>query len=110
LTTDPLPVAVETYFAATNAFDRDAVLATFTRNARVNDEGRLVSGLDEIAAWFDEIVAAYQPQFRLATSTVENEWLVVSTAVSGTFPGGEVRRAHRFLLSGARIAVLEIHD
>lgn len=110
MTIELLPDAVESYFRATNAFDRDAVLATFTRDARIDDEGRLVSGHDEIVAWFDGVVAAYRPRFRLTASTLEDGWVVVSTAVSGTFPGGEVPRAHRFRISSARIAVLEIRD
>lgn len=107
--TDDAAPPVAAYFAATNAFDREALLATFTREATIDDEGRFMSGHDAVAAWFDETVAAYRPRFRITGSEVEAGWIVVSTAVSGTFPGGEVLRVHRFLLAGTRIAALEIH-
>lgn len=50
---------VADYVAATNAFDRDAMLAAFTDDAIVNDIQREFDGFAAIAAWTDrEIVGA----------------------------------------------------
>jgi SnoaL-like domain len=43
-----MPAAVADYFAAVNAFDTDAIVATFASDAYVNDNRRHIAGWDAI--------------------------------------------------------------
>ncbi|WP_042430905.1 nuclear transport factor 2 family protein [Streptacidiphilus anmyonensis] len=55
--TAALPRAVATYVEAVNAFDVDAVMATFAADAVVNDASREFADPGSIRAWLDrEIV------------------------------------------------------
>ena len=49
--TNQLPAAVQRHIDAVNAFDLDAVVATFTADALVNDNHREIRGTDAIRAW-----------------------------------------------------------
>jgi hypothetical protein len=52
-----IPSAAQRYVDAVNAFDIDAVLATFTADAVVNDNHREFADPDSVRAWIaDEIV------------------------------------------------------
>jgi hypothetical protein len=46
--TTELPAVVAEYIAAVNAFDVDAIVATFASDAYVNDNRREIVGLDAI--------------------------------------------------------------
>ena len=46
-----LPSIVAEYIRAVNAFDTDAIMATFASDALVNDNHREFSGTDQIRAW-----------------------------------------------------------
>jgi hypothetical protein len=49
-----LPPVVAEYLAAVNAFDVDAVVATFAPDAYVNDARREISGIDAIRLWVEK--------------------------------------------------------
>ena len=49
-----LPRAVADYLAAVNAFDVDAVVATFAEDAYVNDARREINGIDAIRRWVEK--------------------------------------------------------
>jgi hypothetical protein len=51
MTTTELPGVIAEHIAAVNAFDVDAVVATFAPDAYVNDARREINGLDAIRAW-----------------------------------------------------------
>ena len=48
------PPAVAAYLAAVNAFDADAIVATFAEDAYVNDARREINGIDAIRAWVEK--------------------------------------------------------
>jgi hypothetical protein len=48
-----LDTVIAEHIAAVNAFDTDAILATFTEGAFVNDARREFRGLDAIRAWVE---------------------------------------------------------
>jgi limonene-1,2-epoxide hydrolase len=50
-TTTELSGVIAAHVAAVNAFDVDAVVATFAPDAYVNDARREIHGLDSIRAW-----------------------------------------------------------
>ena len=49
----PLPPAVAAYLAGVNAFDVDAIVATFAQDAYVNDARREINGIDAIRRWVE---------------------------------------------------------
>ncbi|MGW5113292.1 hypothetical protein [Nocardia sp. NPDC004123] len=48
---DALPEVVAAHIAAVNAFDLDAIVATFAEDALVNDVRREFAGTPSIRAW-----------------------------------------------------------
>ena len=51
MTPKDLPAPVAAYIAATNAFNIDALMATFAENALVNDRRNEFDGRDAIRSW-----------------------------------------------------------
>jgi hypothetical protein len=51
MSTTELTGVVAEHIAAVNAFDIDAVVTTFARDAYVNDARREINGIDAIRAW-----------------------------------------------------------
>ena len=49
-----LPPIVAEYLAAVNAFDVDAIVATFAPDAYVNDARREINGVDAIRRWVEK--------------------------------------------------------
>ena len=52
-----LPPVVAAYLAAVNAFDVDAIVATFAPGAYVNDARREINGVDAIRRWAEKEMA-----------------------------------------------------
>ncbi len=94
-----LPSAVESYFAAANTTDADAVAACFTADALVHDEGHDIRGRDAIRAWAADARAKYS--FRAEPSAIETQagGPVVTAHVAGDFPGSPVDLRYRFKLA-----------
>jgi hypothetical protein len=51
--TTSFPPAVAQYLAGVNAFDVDAIMATFAQDAYVNDARREINGIDAIRQWVE---------------------------------------------------------
>ena len=49
-----LTAVVADYIAAVNAFDTDAIVATFAPDAYVNDARREINGVDAIRRWVEK--------------------------------------------------------
>lgn len=45
---------IAAHIAAVNAFDTDAIVATFTKDAYVNDNRREIAGIDAIRRWVEK--------------------------------------------------------
>jgi ketosteroid isomerase-like protein len=54
MTTTTLPPVVADYLAGVNAFDVDAIVATFAPDAYVNDARREIKGVDAIRRWVEK--------------------------------------------------------
>ncbi|HEX4219550.1 MAG TPA: nuclear transport factor 2 family protein [Acidimicrobiales bacterium] len=54
MTTATLPPVVADYLAGVNAFDVDAVVATFAPDAYVNDARREITGIEAIRRWVEK--------------------------------------------------------
>jgi hypothetical protein len=102
-----LPDTIATYFA-TDQQDPDKWARCFTPQALVKDEGKTYFGLDAIKAW--KAAASTQYNYTSEPFAVEQRsgHHIVSSHVTGNFPGSPVDLWYRFQLEGGLIASLEI--
>lgn len=88
---------------------RDAIVALFTEDAHVVDDGNEYSGTDEIRAWLAREASAYE--FTVTPigqrSEGDDRWDVL-VRLEGTFPGGVVDLRYRAAVRDDRIADLVI--
>jgi hypothetical protein len=106
--TTKLPRVLADYFAATNAHDVGAMIAAFTEDATVHDEGRDHVGVAAIRAWMKETIEKYDYKVELIESSRNGSRAVALVSLRGTFPGSPITLQYDFTLSGERVARLEI--
>ena len=100
-----LPGPVAAYFAAYKE-GGEAVARCFTEDAVVKDEGRTHRGRAAIRQWKDDASTQYTSEpfhCEKCDGTV-----VVTSRLTGNFPGSPVNLRFFFVLEGDRIASLEI--
>ena len=107
MTTLNLPEPIAAYFSADRQ-NPNALARCFTAQATVKDEGRTHTGLDAIQAW----KAAASTQYAYTTEPFaldqDRGHHIVSSRVTGNFPGSPVNLRYRFRLERGLIASLEI--
>jgi len=103
-----LPKPIERFMSSETAHDSDAVGDCFTPDATVRDEGRIRKGLNEIAAWRRETEAKYHHTLMPIAVAERAGKTVVTTKMTGNFPGSPVTVDFVFQLEGDMIASLEI--
>jgi hypothetical protein len=106
--TAKLPRVLAEYFAATNAHDVGSMIAAFTEDATVHDEGRDHVGVPAIRAWMKETVEKYDYKVRAIESSRNGSSAIVLVSLRGKFPGSPITLQYAFTLSGERVARLEI--
>ncbi|MFG1264986.1 nuclear transport factor 2 family protein [Xanthobacter aminoxidans] len=102
-----LPEPIAAYFEA-DGKDGAAVAKCFTENAVVIDERQTHSGQDAIRQWKTEASAKYRYVSEPHTVDQKGDHTVVTSRLTGNFPGSPVDLRYAFTLSGDRIARLEI--
>lgn len=102
-----LPEPISAYFEA-DRHDGHAVARCFTRNGVVLDEGRTHSGAAAIEAWKNEASAKYSYTAEPRTLEVQGGRYVVTSQMSGDFPGSPLDLRYTFLLERGKIASLEV--
>lgn len=102
-----LPAPIAAYFTA-DLKDGDAVAQCFTDTAVVKDEGQTYTGREAIQAWKTDASARYSYVSEHKAIAVEGDRIVVTSRLTGNFPGSPVDLRFLFLLDGDRIAALEI--
>ena len=98
---------VADYFQA-DKIDGDAVSLCFTANAVVTDERQTHKGRAAIRQWKTDTSTKYQYTCQPLASEQKDEKMVVTTRVTGNFPGSPVDLRYFFKLEGDKIASLEI--
>ncbi|RZU76194.1 SnoaL-like protein [Micromonospora kangleipakensis] len=104
-----VPDVIARYYQLAGGPDIDAFVACFTDDAIVADEDRTYQGPAAIRAWRERTAAEFD--YNAIPETVEEEAggnLVVTTLLTGTFPGSPVRLRHRFTLRDGLIGALDI--
>ena len=105
----PAPDVITRYFEADARRDIDAIVALFTDDAVVVDEGESRRGTSEIRDWQEGPASKYQ----YTTEVFDNERtgdaeFLVTGRIEGNFPGGTAELKWRFSLVGDRIGHLHI--
>ena len=102
-----LPKPIAAYFTADKG-DSEAVAECFTENALVKDEGHTYQGRAAIKQWKAEVSAKYQYASEPVARERKDGKFVVTSKITGNFPGSPVVLRFFFGLEGDRIALLEI--
>lgn len=108
-----LPNVVSDYLAASENRDVDAIVACFSDDATVFDEGRHRHGTAEIRRWRKDVDTAFE-----YTATITG-WCALDDAdgaerydvtlhLQGDFPGGEVDLVNSFVVRDDHIVDLSI--
>jgi hypothetical protein len=105
-----LPKAIERFMSSENAHDADSLAACFPPDATVRDEGRTRKGLTEIAAWRRETTEKYRHTVEPLAVAERDEKIVVTSRVSGNFPGSPITLDFVFRLEHGKISSLEIQS
>ena len=85
-----LPPPLRTYFEASNAHDADLMLSAFSAGASVRDEGEEMIGPAAIRAWAEETFRKYDTTITPGSVDREGDFILVTAAVSGAFPGSPI--------------------
>jgi hypothetical protein len=102
-----LPKPIATYFAADKA-DGEAVARCFTLDGVVKDEGHTYHGQAEIKQWKAVTSARFAYTSEPFASQQQGAITVVTSRLTGSFPGSPVDLRYFFRLEGDKIASLEI--
>ena len=102
-----LPEPIAAYFAA-DRLDREAVARCFTRDAIVKDEGQTHVGLAAIQRWKDDSSARFSYRSEPFALEQIGTATVVTSRLTGDFPGSPVDLRFFFHLAHGKIASLEI--
>jgi hypothetical protein len=102
-----LPDPIAHYFGADRA-DADAVARCFTAEAVVKDEGLTHTGIEAITKWKTEASAKYCYTAVPLACEKRGGTTVVTSRLTGTFPGSPVTLRFFFHLEHGKISSLEI--
>jgi len=104
-----LPTEVAAYMRAADARDSDGVVACFTDDAQVADEGRTWRGRAEIRRWWEGPATKYRYTVKLrGGQRVANDGYVSRVRLTGNFPGRTADLRYRFTLGNGLISALTI--
>ena len=102
-----LPSPIKEYFSA-DRHDADAVASCFTDRAVVKDESHTWVGRDAIRQWKKSASARYNYTSDPIASEGKDGKIVVTSRLTGNFPGSPVELRYVFELDGDKISSLEI--
>lgn len=102
-----LPKPIDTYFAADRG-DPEAIARCFTSHAVVQDEGHTYTGLAAIKQW--KIDSSKKYTYTSAPFACEAQYgeTIVTSRLTGNFPGSPVDLRYIFGLEDGKITSLEI--
>jgi hypothetical protein len=102
-----LPEPITAYFAA-DRLDGEAVARCFAADAIVKDEGRIYGGLASIKQWKAAASAKYIYTSEPFALEQKDGVMVVTSRLTGNFPGSPTDLRFFFRLEHGKIASLEI--
>jgi hypothetical protein len=102
-----LPKPIAAYFGAEKV-GAEAVCQCFTENAVVKDEAHTYKGQAAIKQWRAEVATKYEYTSEPFACEEKGGKFVVTSRLTGNFPGSPVDLRFFFELQGDKIASLEI--
>jgi hypothetical protein len=102
-----LPEPIDAYFEA-DRHGGQAVARCFTNDATVMDEGQTHTGLAAIEAWKTATSARFSYIAEPIALEKKDRKYIVTSRVTGAFPGSPVDLQFTFTLERGKIASLEI--
>src|SRR5258708_4878779 len=102
-----LPKPVASFFTADKG-NSETLAQCFTENAVVKDEGHTYQGTAAINHWKAQASAKYQYTSEPFACEQKHGQFVVTSKLTGSFPGSPVNLRFFFGLEGDKIAFLEI--
>ena len=102
-----LPSPIVAYFKA-DKHDGDAIARCFTAQATVKDEGRIHSGSAAIKAWKIDASTKYSYTSEPFAVAEKDGGYVVTSRLTGNFPGSPVDLRFTFRIERNKISYLEI--
>jgi hypothetical protein len=102
-----LPEPIKAYFEADRR-DGHAVARCFTNDGTVIDEGQTHTGLAAIEAWKTAASAQFSYTTEPFVLEQKDRKYIVTSRVTGDFPGSPVDLRYTFALERGKIASLEI--
>ena len=105
-----LPTPIALYVAADNRGDTEAFAQCFAEHAVVRDEGHTFEGVDAIKRWKAEAKKKYQYTVEPLSSTQKDDTTIVTSRLTGNFPGNPANLQFIFKLNGDKITSLEIRE
>jgi SnoaL-like domain len=102
-----LPEPIAAYFAACKA-DIETVMRCFTPDAVVKDEGHTYNGIDSIRRWKVGTATKFTYSSVPFALVEQGGMLVVTSRLTGNFPGSPIDLRFFFRLERDKISALEI--
>src|SRR5262245_50676431 len=102
-----LPKPVAAYFTADKG-DPETLSQCFTDDAVVKDEGQAHKGHTAIKLWKTDVSSRYDYTSEPMLCEQKDGKIVVTSRLSGNFPGSPINLRFLFQLKGEKIAFLEI--
>lgn len=104
-----LPAGVAAYMRAAARFDAEAVIACFTDDAQLTDEGRTWRGRVEIRRWWQGPATKYRYAVKLlGGQAAGSDHYIARVRLTGNFPGRTADLRYRFTLRDGLISALRI--
>jgi hypothetical protein len=103
-----LPDPIARYFAADKRSDTGSLAACFTLEGTVIDEGNTYAGREAILLWLTNASTQYSYTVEPFARAEHAGRIVITSRLSGNFPGSPVNLRYIFALDGDLIAALEI--
>jgi ketosteroid isomerase-like protein len=104
-----LPEIIQNYVDASNRQDAKAILACFSDDAVLHDEGKEFHGIEMIEDWILKTIEKYKFHFRPLSIRTDEPEAVVTVEVSGSFPGSPVALDYHFTIASDKISSLTIN-
>lgn len=108
MSTHQLPHLISEFVQANNDHNCDAILACFTQDAFVQDEGNDIYGTDAIQKWLEECIQNYQFTLEVLGFRENENEMVLTARVSGTFDGSPIPLDYHFIIRDGKIMRLSI--
>jgi ketosteroid isomerase-like protein len=103
-----LPPSIALYISAANQNATQSVKDCFTEDAVVKDEGKTFHGIEEIQQWMADAYAKYHHTTEPLSIQHEGQTTIVTSRLTGAFPGSPIEVPFRFVLRSSKIARLDI--